>query len=265
MRTVPITPSPNREPGLVREPSCLWWGWKGFSDQEATRCESRVGLVIAVQMDQGFQRMKKAVNDAFADSKPKAGNRARKGAAGSTGVSTPKAGANAQEKKHWADATKNIVMRYDVAMRIKTVRLGTATKIGIAGKQELGPFLCATQRPRRPSISTGLTWWSDRAVARSRTQSSCWPDLYASHLNLARDAGRDCPRPIAGRSFRPSRPPLSRGCLRSAIPGYAGQPRRLLGHGQSLPRRCCPGEVRARGSSVSRIRRMSPPHPRAPQ
>ncbi|NBR62369.1 MAG: hypothetical protein EBT86_12205, partial [Actinobacteria bacterium] len=31
-----LTPSPNPEPGLVRESSCPGWGWKGFSDEEAT-------------------------------------------------------------------------------------------------------------------------------------------------------------------------------------------------------------------------------------
>jgi hypothetical protein len=32
-----MTPSPNPEPGLVRESSCPGWGWKGFSDEEATQ------------------------------------------------------------------------------------------------------------------------------------------------------------------------------------------------------------------------------------
>ena len=32
-----VTPSPNPEPGLVRESSCPGWGWKGFSDEEATQ------------------------------------------------------------------------------------------------------------------------------------------------------------------------------------------------------------------------------------
>jgi hypothetical protein len=32
-----LTPSPNPEPVLVRESSCPAWGWKGFSDEEATQ------------------------------------------------------------------------------------------------------------------------------------------------------------------------------------------------------------------------------------
>lgn len=32
-----VTPSPNLDPGLVRESSCPLWGWKGFSDEEATQ------------------------------------------------------------------------------------------------------------------------------------------------------------------------------------------------------------------------------------
>ena len=32
-----LTPSPNREPVLVRESSCPAWGWKGFSYEEATQ------------------------------------------------------------------------------------------------------------------------------------------------------------------------------------------------------------------------------------
>ncbi len=32
-----LTPSPNLDPGLVRESSCPVRGWKGFSDEEATQ------------------------------------------------------------------------------------------------------------------------------------------------------------------------------------------------------------------------------------
>ena len=32
-----MIPSPNPEPVLVRESSCPAWGWKGFSDEEATQ------------------------------------------------------------------------------------------------------------------------------------------------------------------------------------------------------------------------------------
>ena len=42
-----LTPSPNLEPGLVRESSCLDSGWKGFSDEEATQCRADRGLAQA--------------------------------------------------------------------------------------------------------------------------------------------------------------------------------------------------------------------------
>jgi hypothetical protein len=38
-----LTPSPNLEPGLVRESSCPLWGWKGFSDEEATQYRADCG------------------------------------------------------------------------------------------------------------------------------------------------------------------------------------------------------------------------------
>ena len=44
---VAVTPSPNPEPGLVRESSCLERGWKGFSDEEATQCRADRGLAQA--------------------------------------------------------------------------------------------------------------------------------------------------------------------------------------------------------------------------
>ena len=42
-----LTPSPNLDPGLVRESSCPDWGWKGFSDEEATQCRADRGLATA--------------------------------------------------------------------------------------------------------------------------------------------------------------------------------------------------------------------------
>jgi 5-carboxymethyl-2-hydroxymuconate isomerase len=41
------TPSPNLDPGLVRESSCPYWGLKGFSDEEATQCRADRGLASA--------------------------------------------------------------------------------------------------------------------------------------------------------------------------------------------------------------------------
>jgi hypothetical protein len=42
-----VTPSPNLDPGLVRESSCPYWGLKGFSDEEATQCGADRGLASA--------------------------------------------------------------------------------------------------------------------------------------------------------------------------------------------------------------------------
>ena len=42
-----VTPSPNLDPDLVRESSCPNWGWKGFSDEEATQCRADRGLASA--------------------------------------------------------------------------------------------------------------------------------------------------------------------------------------------------------------------------
>jgi transposase-like protein len=42
-----MTPSPNLDPGLVRESSWPCWGWKGFSDEEATQCGADRGLASA--------------------------------------------------------------------------------------------------------------------------------------------------------------------------------------------------------------------------
>jgi len=42
-----MTPSPNPEPVLVRDSLCPGWGWKGFSDEEATQCRADRGLASA--------------------------------------------------------------------------------------------------------------------------------------------------------------------------------------------------------------------------
>ena len=44
---VKLTPFPNPDPDLVRESSCPGWGWKGFSDEEATQCRADRGLASA--------------------------------------------------------------------------------------------------------------------------------------------------------------------------------------------------------------------------
>ena len=41
-----VTPSPNLDPGLVRESSCPGWGWKGFSHEEATQCQALDMLIL---------------------------------------------------------------------------------------------------------------------------------------------------------------------------------------------------------------------------
>jgi hypothetical protein len=45
--TLGVTPSPNPDPSLVRESSCPDWGWKGFSDEEATQYRADRGLASA--------------------------------------------------------------------------------------------------------------------------------------------------------------------------------------------------------------------------
>lgn len=47
VHTSQVTPSPNPDPCLVRESSCPGWGWKGFSDEEATQCRADRGLASA--------------------------------------------------------------------------------------------------------------------------------------------------------------------------------------------------------------------------
>ena len=42
-----LTPSPNLDPGLVRESLFPWWGWKGFSDEEATQYRADRGPASA--------------------------------------------------------------------------------------------------------------------------------------------------------------------------------------------------------------------------
>jgi hypothetical protein len=42
-----LTPFPNPDPDLVRESSCPGWGWKGFSEEEATQCRADRGLASA--------------------------------------------------------------------------------------------------------------------------------------------------------------------------------------------------------------------------
>jgi hypothetical protein len=42
-----LIPSPNLEPGLVRESSCPGWGLKGFSDEKATQHRADRGSASA--------------------------------------------------------------------------------------------------------------------------------------------------------------------------------------------------------------------------
>lgn len=52
-RTWGVTTSPNPEPGLVRESSYHGWGWKEFSDEEATRCIADRGPLRQAHVDLG--------------------------------------------------------------------------------------------------------------------------------------------------------------------------------------------------------------------
>jgi hypothetical protein len=92
----------------------------------------------------------------------------------------------------------------------------------------------------------------------------------AGNTDVQRRSG--CPCSVAGHSLRPSRPSLVRSCLRSAIHGSAGQPRRPSGHGhpsRNITRGFDPGRVGSgvgeRSRSVGRIlaRRRDFRRPRA--
>jgi hypothetical protein len=102
---------------------------------------SIVGLVLAFQMDQGVQRIKTAVKDAFAEDKTSRSRQPSRNAAtrdtksGATGKTKP------EEPKRWSDATKAIVTREEVAVSIASARIDRVIKTGIAGRQQVGPFL----------------------------------------------------------------------------------------------------------------------------
>ncbi len=99
---------------------------------------SIVGLVLAFQMDNGVQKMKKAVKTAISDMEK---DIAAGKPAGARNVPGQPAKDEAGEPKRWADATKIVLTRGEVSMKVTGVRLGNTARLGIQGKQEVGPYL----------------------------------------------------------------------------------------------------------------------------
>ncbi len=102
---------------------------------------SIVGLVLAFQMDQGAQRITAAVKDAFADSKPAKVRQPTRNAAAREGNGRAAGQSSTEDPKRWADATKTTVTREEVALSIKAARIEQVVKTGLAGRQQVGPFL----------------------------------------------------------------------------------------------------------------------------
>lgn len=102
---------------------------------------SIVGLTLAIQLDQGLQSLKTAVTNTFSEGRG-AKTRQPAGKPGRPGADTGVARADMDEgPKRWADATKTIVTRDSISLKINAVRLGTIARIDISGKHELGPYL----------------------------------------------------------------------------------------------------------------------------
>lgn len=121
---------------------------------------SIVGLVLAFQIDNGFQKMKTAVKTALSDMENDAG--AGK-PSGSRKVPGQSAEGEPSEPKRWADATKIVLTRGDASMKVKGVRIGNATQFGINGKQEVGPYLLIELRVTNRSETKKLDFkgWSN--------------------------------------------------------------------------------------------------------
>jgi len=121
---------------------------------------SIVGLVLAFQMDNGFQKMKTAVKTAISDIDEDL-------AAGKPGGGRNLPGQSAKdesgEPKRYADATKIVLTRGDVSMKVTGVRLGNATRFGINGKQEVGPYLLIELRVNNRSETKKVDFkgWSN--------------------------------------------------------------------------------------------------------
>jgi len=98
---------------------------------------SIVGLVLAFQMDSGFQKMKTAVRTALSDM----GDEAAGGPSGGREVPGKSARDEASAPKQWADATRIVLTRDDASIKVKGVRIGNVTRFGINGRQEVGPYL----------------------------------------------------------------------------------------------------------------------------
>lgn len=121
---------------------------------------SIVGLVLAFQMDSGFQKVKTAVKTAFSDTENGHGSSKPSGARKKPGKS---AKGDASEPKQWADATKMVLTRGDASVKVKGVRIGNATQFGINGRREAGPYLLIELRVTNRSETRKLDFkgWSN--------------------------------------------------------------------------------------------------------
>ena len=93
------------------------------------------------------------------------------------------------------------------------------------------------RHPRATGLSSAPVCPESRPAVRPRASSTLGLVFKPTGRKAAgscRCAARGCPRPVAGRSLRPSWAPLTRCCLRSGIHACAGQQRRLPGHGHPL-------------------------------
>lgn len=121
---------------------------------------SIVGLVLAFQMDTGFQKFKTAVKTAFSDTDGNPGSSKPPGARKKPGRATK---GEPSEPKQWADATKKVLTWGDASVKVKSVRIGNATQSGINGRREVGPYLLVELRVTNRSENKKLDFkgWSN--------------------------------------------------------------------------------------------------------
>ncbi len=100
------------------------------------------------------------------------------------------------------------------------------------GKGSEGVGERSTSLRRGPREETCRSPCQFSTTACMRLSSALEVFLWQQKVRVS--VGLGCPRPIAGRSLRPSWPPLSRRRLRFAIHGSAGRLRRFLGRGQPI-------------------------------
>ncbi|MDA0253752.1 MAG: hypothetical protein O3A18_02605 [Planctomycetota bacterium] len=121
---------------------------------------SMVGLVLGFQMDNGFQKMKTAVKTALSDMDKSV---AAGQPSGTQTLPEQSAKDESREPKRWADATRIVLTRGDVSMKVTGVQLGNTTRLGINGKQEVGPYLLIGLRVNNRSSTKKVDFkgWSN--------------------------------------------------------------------------------------------------------